>query len=675
MLQTAKKSFKVALIGNPNVGKSVVFNNLTGIRQHVGNWPGKTVEKKEGRCVIGEIELHVVDLPGTYSLSAHSIDEIIARDFIVEEKPDIVIDVVDASNIERNLYLTLQLLELEVDVVVALNMFDIAENKGYKINVKKLAELLNVPVIPTVATAKKGIEELKKAVIRAAFQKKPVKNIINYGPTVEEAIRIISNSIKKDRELSEKYPTRWLAVKLLENDPEVLKKVKESQYGYEILAEKEKAVKYVLEKEHVEEDDLELLIVDKRYETVGKIIKNVLKRLKEEHITVSDMLDKVFLNKYLGIPIFLALMWGMFQFTFIVAAPFVDLIDLGFSMLSEAVKAAISNPIIASFIADGVIGGLGSVIVFVPNIFFLFLAISLLEDSGYLARAAFVMDRAMSKIGLHGKSFIPMLLGFGCNVPAIMATRSIENEKDRILTILVNPLISCSARLPVYVLIAGAFFGSNGGTVVFAMYVLSIVLAILVATLFRKTLFKGRPSPFIMELPVYRIPTLKSALINMYEKGSHFIKKAGGIILIAAIAIWFLASYPWGVTIENTLIGQIGQAIQPIFLPLGFDWRGAVALIFGFLAKEVVVGTFGVIFGAEDTSSIAAGLRGIMTPTSAFAFMAFTLIYTPCLATLAAAWKETGSKKIVAFLVVYELLLAYVVSLIIVGLGWLLPLI
>ncbi|MHA1835574.1 MAG: ferrous iron transport protein B [Candidatus Odinarchaeia archaeon] len=655
---------KVALIGNPNVGKSVVFNNLTGIRQHVGNWPGKTVEKKEGSCFFEEKKLMIIDLPGTYSLSARSIDEQIARDCIIDEKPDVVVDIVDASNLERNLYLTIQLIELGANVVVALNMFDLAERKGYKINIEKLSSLLGVPVIPTVATSKKGMEQLKREVVRAARKRTSNQNIVHYGKNVEDAIERLVKFIKSNAELANKYPVRWLAIKLLENDPDILKIIIANPKYKQILSRLEQIRKQLFEKEGITDDELELFIVDKRYELIGRIIKKVFQKTMEEELTISDMLDKVFLNKYLGIPIFLLIMYGVFQFTFIVAAPLVDLIDWGFGVIGEAAANLISNEVLASFIVDGIIGGLGAVLVFVPNIFFLFFAISLLEDSGYFARAAFVMDKAMRKIGLHGKSFIPMLLGFGCNLPAIMATRSIESEEDRLITILVNPLISCSARLPVYVLIGGAFFGSNAGLIVFSLYMLGIALCIGVAWVFRKTIFKGKTSPFIMELPSYKMPTLRAGVINMYDKGKMFLKKAGGIILAVVIVIWLLSSLPWGVPIEETIIGQIGYILQPIFAPLGFDWRGAVALIFGFLAKEVVVGTFGVILGAESEASLQTALHTMFNPVTAYAFMVFTLIYIPCVAAIAVIWKETRSVKIVALTVGYELALAYTMALI-----------
>jgi ferrous iron transport protein B len=381
------------------------------------------------------------------------------------------------------------------------------------------------------------------------------------------------------------------------------------------------------------------------------------------------MIDKVVLHKHLGIPIFLVMMWGMFQFTFEVAVPFMEMIDLFFGWLGEVVAGAVSNEILASFLADGIIGGLGSVLIFVPNIFLLFFMIALLEDTGYLARAAFVMDRAMYKIGLHGRSFIPMLLGFGCNIPAMMAARSLDDEKDRILTILVNPLISCGARLPVYVLFAGAFFGAYAGTAIFSMYLLGIVLAILVSLLFRRTLFKGEPAPFILELPLYRRPTLHGTVRHMWERGVHFLKKAGGIIFVGLIIVWGLAAFPWGAPIEQSYVGQLGRALEPLVRPLGFDWRGVVALFFGFVAKEIVVGTYGVLFGLADEAAIGTALTGIMTPLSAFAFMAFVLIYTPCVAALGTAKKELGSWKWAGFLVAYELILAYVVAAVIIIVG------
>jgi ferrous iron transport protein B len=666
---------RVALIGNPNVGKTLIFNNLTGGRAHVGNWPGKTVEKKEGRCLHKGVEMHIIDLPGIYSLTAHSIDELIARNFIVEEKPDVVIDIVDASNLERNLYLTLQLLEIEANVVIVLNKWDVAKNLGYEINAGELSKLLEVPVVTTIATEKIGMEELKDAVIEAAKIKDGRRNpTINYGKPFDEIILKIASILQKDKDLSIKYPARWLAIKLLEADEEALKLVDKSPCKGELMRQ-------LIEVKEVLGEDLETALAEKRYLIIAEdILPKVLKGARS--LTLTDFLDKAFLSKHLGIPIFLALWWALFRFTFDVSAPLSDLIEMLFSKLGVIASTCISNPQLASFLADGIFGGLGGVLVFLPPIFFLFLGLVLLEDSGYLARAAFVMDKIMYRLGLHGRSFIPMCIGFGCNVPAVMATRTIEKEEDRILTILVNSLMSCSARLPIYVLIGSAVLGAYAAAGTYSMYILGIVLAVLMALLFRKTIpyFRGKPSPFILELPLYAVPTVKAAVAHTWERGSLFLKKAGTIIFLGIIAVWFLSNYPWeavhqgGETIlENSYLGMLGKFIEPALQPLGFNWMAAAALLFGFIAKEIVVGTFATFFGlsGEAGGELSMTLRsaGIFTPVTGLAFMAFTLIYIPCIATIGAICRETGSWKWTIFAVVYGLILAYIVALIIVTFG------
>ena len=622
----------VAIIGNPNVGKTELFNKLTGLKQHVGNWPGVTVEKKEGRYVYKGEKINVIDLPGTYSLTAYSIDELIARNFIIEGKPDVVVDIIDATNLERNLYLTFLLLELGANVVIALNMWDVARGRDIKIDVKKLEKLLDVPVVPTVATTGEGIDKLKEEISKA-IEKRRSKATLRYGEEIEDFIEKVEEILKEDEELIKKYPLRWLAIKILERDKEILKKLEGKPYKNKI----DEILKNA--------GEIEEKIVEERYEIISEIIKEVVKEKKEKW-TFSDMLDQVFLHRILGIPIFLALLYAMFQFTFSFSAPFSDMIDMFFAWLGEIARENISNPMLASFLADGICAGLGAVLVFVPTIFALFFALALLEDSGYLARAAFLMDKIMYKLGLHGKSSIPMLIGFGCNIPSIMAARTIENEKDRIITIMINPLMSCSARLPVYVLIASIIFGGYAAVAIFSMYLLGIALAIIVALLLRKTLFKGKPSPFILELPRYMLPTLRSALLHMWERGKWFLIKAGTFIFTVVILIWFLSAFPWDATnggelIENSYIASFGHAIEPIFKPLGWNWQAGVALFFGFLAKEAVVGTFGSLLGASEEGVKNALMNaGWFTPLTGFAYMAFVLIYFPCVATIAVMLRE-----------------------------------
>ncbi|MCD6383911.1 MAG: ferrous iron transport protein B [Thermoplasmata archaeon] len=660
-----KEKKVVALAGNPNVGKTALFNALTGSRHHVGNWPGVTVEKKVGWYTHKGLKLEVIDLPGTYSLSSFSIDEKIAREFILSGDAEVVVDVVDATNLRRNLYLTLQLLEAGANVVMALNMMDEAEESGIKIDVKRLSRLLKVPVIPTVATEGVGVDELKDAIHEEMIHHQKHHHMtVGYGRRVEEAIAKIIDLLQPCSDL-QNYSLRWLAVKILEGDNDVIGRVKEA-CGSDVMRGIDGVVKGV----QGEIKDPVIFFADKRYELIEEIVGEVVAGGRKEW-TFTDMLDRVVTHPVFGIPIFLALMWATFEFTFSVATPFMDGIDLLFTQLATYTSQHISNPALSSLIADGIISGVGSVLIFTPNIFLLFFALSLLEDSGYMARAAFVMDRAMHRIGLPGKAFVPMLLGFGCNVPAIMATRTIEDEKDRLITILINPLMSCSARLPVYLLFAGAFFRGKEGTVIFSMYVMGILLAVIMALLLRRFVLKGNPSPLILEMPPYRLPTVKGVLLNTWEKGSAFVKKAGTIIVVGVIIIWFLSTYPGGPgsDINHTYLATIGRVIEPIFRPLGWDWKVAVALIFGFVAKEIVVGALGTLYGTGGEEGLRASLQGTFTPVQAYAFMAFVLIYVPCLATVATVKAETRSWKWTLFTIGYLIALAYVVALIITAVG------
>ncbi len=666
---------KIALIGNPNVGKTVVFNALTGARQHVGNWPGVTVERKEGRFRHKGLEISVIDLPGIYTLSPFSIDEKISRDYIVDARPDAVVDIIDASNLERNLYLTVQLLETGANVVIGLNMMDEAEAKGMKIDTKRLSELLKAPVVEMSAIKGEGIEELKDAIYEEVTGHEHHRHMtVGYGEEAEEHIIELEELISGCEGLKD-YRRRWLAVNLLEGDGDVICRVRKAGCGH--IIERAEQLRGHLKEETGEMMDV--YFADRRYEFIEEVVRMVLVRGRDIR-TFSDLLDDVFTHPIFGIPSFLLLMWAMFQFTFSVAEPFMNMIDIAFSWLADVVRSGISNPALASLLADGIISGIGSVLIFLPNIFLLFFVLSLLEDSGYLSRAAFVMDKSMYKIGLQGKSFVPMLLGFGCNVPAIMSTRTIEDRNDRLITILVNPLMSCSARLPVYLLFAGAFFAGNEGAVVFSMYLMGILLAVIMALLFRKFLVKGQPAPLIMEMPPYRMPTVKNSLMKMWENGYLFIKKAGTVIVLGVTIVWFLSSYTWaGIDIvpvkpadmDSSFAAMMGYALQPIFAPMGWDWRAVVALLFGFIAKEIVVGTFGTLYGIErgGQDGLQNALLGSFTPVSAYAYMAFVLIYTPCLATIATIRAETGSWKWAALATGYMLVLAYIVAFIISVMG------
>ena len=659
------KQIKVALAGNPNAGKSTIFNNLTGHRQHIGNWPGVTVDKLQGDLVYRDHELLVTDLPGIYSLTAYSIDEKIARDFIVTEKPDVVVSVVDASNLERNLYLVAQILELGANVVLDLNMMDLAEERGIKIDREHLSKVLDVKLCSTVAKKGKGTEELKEAIAQAAArgEREPLK--IDYGNDIEEETARIEELIK-DRELPDLYPVRWLIIKLLEGDAQVMERVRGLPGGEEIL---EITAKSVLKLEKHFGYEVETALIERRYGFLEGVVRECMKKemaLEERH-EISDRIDKVIINRYLGVPIFLGFMYLAFQIVYTLGEPFTNLIDTFFSWLTGAVSGVLDSagaaPWVSSLIGDGIIGGVGSVVIFFPNIFLLYAVIAVLEDSGYMARAAFVMDRIMHALGLHGKSFIPMIIGFGCTIPGILATRTLETRKDRILTILVLPLISCSARLPIYILFAGTFFKKHQGIVVFSMYLIGILLAVGMARVFKTMFFRREDMPLIMEMPPYRMPTFKPIIVHSWERSRLFLKKAGTVILAGAVVIWILASLPAGVDYASreSFIGHIGSVFAPLLEPAGFGtWQAAVSLISGIVAKEVVVGTLGTIYGAQG-ESLGTALAQSFTPLSAYAFMLMSLVYIPCIASIAAIKMEAGWKWM--FLAVgYTLVLGWVLA-------------
>ena len=702
------KKLTIALAGNPNSGKTTVFNALTGMHQHVGNYPGVTVEKKEGELKYKDYDITVVDLPGTYSLTAHSIDEIVARNFVIEEKPDAVIDIIDSSNLERNLYLATQFIELGVPLVLAFNMSDIASKQGLEIDKVKLSELLGAPIVFTVATKKIGINELLDEVINLVEKKTTLRRTTPvYGKEVEEDIRKIEALLLKDKELIQKYPSRWLVVKLLEGDSEVIKKIKESEYSDQIIKQVEKSTAHLT---NILGDAPEAIIADGRYGFISGACSEAVKRNYEVRHTISDRIDKVLINRILGLPIFLGVMWLVFKFTFAASAPLCDWLDKGMGWLGDKIGGLLTEgSAIKSLVVDGIIGGVGSVLSFVPIIFLLFLAMAFLEDSGYMARAAFIMDKLMHKIGLHGRSFIPMLLGFGCNLPAMMATRTIEDRKDRLVTILVNPFMSCGARLPVYTLFIGAFFSEKiAGNVLFSLYLLGIVVAIIMAKIFRRFLLKGPAAPFVMELPPYRVPTIKGLLIHMWERGAVYLKKAGTIIFAGCVLIWFLSNFPWNpqyskdydalieqakdnkemvIQLENekaaeklekSYAGKLGRAIAPVFRPLGFDdWKVSVGLVGGFIAKEIVVGTLGTLHSIgkadEESESLRQALQNetrpdgskMFNPLVAYALMVFVLLYIPCVATIAVIKRETNSWRWPIFAAFYTTLVAWIVAFII----------
>ncbi len=717
------KRITIAIAGNPNSGKTTIFNNLTGARQRVGNWAGVTVEKKEGVATYNGYTIQVVDLPGTYSLTAYSLEEIIARNYVIEQKPDLVVDVIDASNLERNLYLATQLIDLGVKLVFALNMMDVAQSRGLVIDHEKLSLLMGVPFVPTVGSKNQGTRDLLNTVSQVAEDRESVSRHIHidYGLELEREIEKFERLFLTSLSFPDEHQSRWMGIKLLENDEEVIKQVENTPLKEEVLDQLGKSKAHLCK---ILGEDSETLMADRRYGFIRGALKETLRQTRRDRRYLSDQVDTVLTNRLLGFPIFIFFIWAMFQLTFSVGQYPMDWIDEGVGLLSRFIGDQMKEGLLRDLIVAGVIRGVGGVAVFLPNIFILFFCIALFEDTGYMARAAFIMDKVMHTLGLHGKSFIPMIMGFGCNVPAIMATRVLESRRDRILTILINPLISCSARLPVYVLIAGALFGAYAGNVIFSLYIVGIALAILMGQLFKRTLFRGEIAPFVMELPPYRMPTLKGTLIHMWERGSIFVKKMGGVILVGSILVWALSSFPQTVNYsrdydeeerkvkaqyaiertnliqkgqaekanlltegmnrkiaeleafrkdefqENSLLGRLGKVIAPILRPVGFDWKGGVALLTGFVAKEIVVSTFGILFQVgegegEESESLRTAIRKTMTPLVGYGFMVFVLVYTPCLATVAAIRRETGSWRWTAFSIGYSLTLAWILAFII----------
>jgi len=715
-----QKSLTIALAGNPNSGKTTIFNNITGTRQKVGNWPGVTVAKKEGRINKYGYDLKIIDLPGTYSLTPFSIEEIVARNYVLDERPDVVIDIIDASNLERSLYLATQLRELDCKVLFALNMADVARSRGMKIDGKKLSQLLDVPVVFTVGNKNEGIDGLLKQAIKLAESgtKTPKKRNVKYSKDIENSIVRLQQFIEEKTDGTLPYNIRWTAIKLLEDDKIIKERILQNSgdHGLEIL-QTTGALRKHLEQRF--DDDPQIVMTDERYGFIAGIIKEVQTTSTRQRIDISRNIDLVLTNRFIGFPIFLFFIWAMFQLTFTLGTYPMDWIDTGVGRLSTVVDGLLPGSLFKDLLLNGVIAGVGSVIVFLPNIIILFFCIALFEDTGYMSRSAFLMDKIMHLIGLHGKSFIPMLMGFGCNVPAIMATRTLESEKDRILTILITPFMSCSAKLPVYIVLAGAFFGVRAGTVIFAIYLLGIILSIITGRLFRSTLLKGADAPFVMELPPYRVPMLKSLLIHMWDRSKIFLKKMGKVILIGSIIIWALSAFPRNISYsvdydlkinrviasyqaelnaadesarpqlekekkaavatlqraqqsekaEKSFIGRLGKISAPVFAPLGIDWRGGVALITGFVAKEIVVSTLGVLYAAEDKEDSEALKNSLhaagMTPLSALSMMVFVLLYLPCLATIAAIRRETGSYKWMFFSIAFSTSVAWIMAFIV----------
>ena len=661
----------VGLAGNPNVGKTTVFNQLTGMRQHVGNWPGKTVERAEGSFKHGSYEYDIVDLPGNYALSAHSMEEIVSRDFIVDDDSDVIINVVDAANLERNLYLTVQMMELGANLVMALNMNDFAKKKDHIIDIKLMSELLGFPVIEVNAKTKDGFDKLLTTVEKAS--KNPIDSSakLSYGDELKEHLADLQALIEQDKNLLD-VPSIWTAIKLLEKDSIVIEKVQQSSMSSKIMMEVDKVSKHLID---VFDEGAEEVIANARYAFISGLMAESVKKPQVEKETTTDKIDKIITNRLLAPFIFLGIMFLMFHLTYTISAPFQGMIDDGFIMLADFVAGYISNEYLRSFVCNGIIGGVGGVLVFLPIIILMFLFLSILEDCGYLARAAFTLDIIMHKlVGLHGKAFIPMILGFGCGVPAIMATRTMENESDRLLAMMLVPFMSCTARAPIYAIFVAAFFTQYQSVMVTLMYVIGVVVALIVAAILKRTLFKGMSAPFVMELPTYKIPSLKGVLLHTWEKVKGFLRKAGTIILVCSIVLWILSSFPLGVEYgsEQSVLGMLGNVIAPIFAPLGFGfWQAAVAIIAGLAAKEVVVSTFGTLSGMEedDEDGITSLVHDTFTPLSAFSFMVFTLLYIPCFATIGAIKQETNGFKWPLIMCGITLVTAYIVSFLVFQIG------
>ncbi len=704
-----RRTINVALVGNPNCGKTSLFNIASGAHEHVGNYSGVTVDAKEGFFDFQGYHFRIVDLPGTYSLSAYSPEEIYVRRHIIDQTPDIIINVVDASNLERNLYLTTQLIDMNVRMVVALNMYDELEASGNTLDYVKLGELFGVPMLPTVSRTGRGVEKLfhilitlyeggdfldKKGQVRAEiledfreWHKEYVPDHafgthqeeeehprgffrhihINHGPELERSIDAVKLVISENENIRHKYSTRFLAIKLLENDKDLEGMVKGLPNGDKILEVRDREKQRIRE---VLNEDSEQAITDAKYGFISGALRETFVDNHQDKEHMTRVIDSIVTHRIWGFPVFFLFMFLMFEITFVLGAYPQGWIESLVAVIGDFISNNMSEGPLKDLLIDGIIGGVGGVIVFLPNILILYLFISLMEDSGYMARAAFIMDKIMHKMGLHGKSFIPLIMGFGCNVPAVMASRTIENRKSRLVTILINPLMSCSARLPIYLLLVGVFFPQHASLVLLSIYSLGIILAVIMARLFSRFLVKGDDTPFVMELPPYRMPTSKAIFRHTWEKGVQYLRKMGGIIMVASIVIWALGYYPrpdassdLAQQQENSYIGRIGKAIEPVMEPLGFDWKLSIGILSGVGAKELVVSSLGVLYADDaeaDQTTLAERLP--ITPLVAYGYMVFVLLYFPCIATLAAIRQEAGSWKWAAFAATYTTVLAWIMS-------------
>ena len=713
-----RRTINVALVGNPNLGKTSLFNIASGAHEHVGNYSGVTVDAKEGFFDFQGYHFRIVDLPGTYSLSAYTPEEIYVRKHIIDETPDVIINVVDASNLERNFYLTTQLIDMNVRMVIALNMYDELEASGNKLDYLKLSQLFGVPMVPTVCRKGEGVDKLFHVIIgiyegsdfltqkKAEIRTEVLEDLrdwhetyvpdhkfgshseeehirprgifrhihINHGPELERSIQAVKKLISVNEQIRHKYSTRFLAIKLLEDDKDIELFVETLPNGGEILALRDKEVQRIY---NVMNEDSEQAITDAKYGFITGALKETFTDNHMEKEQTTRVIDSIVTHRIWGYPIFFLFLYIMFEGTFVLGDYPMQGIEWLVDQLGNLIRNNMAEGPLKDMLVDGIIGGVGGVIVFLPNILILYFFISVMEDSGYMARAAFIMDKIMHRMGLHGKSFIPLIMGFGCNVPAIMASRTIEDRKCRLITMLVNPLMSCSARLPIYLVMVGAFFPNQASFVLLCIYATGIILAVLMARLFSKFLVKGDDAPFVMELPPYRMPTTKSILRHTWEKGAQYLKKMGGIIMIASIIIWFLGYYPQHDAYEtvaeqqeNSYIGQIGKAVEPVIEPLGFDWKLGIGLISGVGAKELVVSTLGVLYtNEEDVENVNLSNRIPITPLAALAYMLFVLIYFPCIATLAAIKQESGSWKWALFAAGYTTVLAWCIAFVVYQLG------
>ena len=694
-----RRTINVALVGNPNCGKTSLFNYASGAHGHVGNYSGVTVDASEAHASYFGYEFNLVDLPGTYSLSCYSPEELYVRKHLTEQTPDVVINIVDASNLERNLYLTTQLVDMNVRMVCALNMYDEFERRGDRVDIPTLSTLFGMPMIPTSFKSGMGVKELFKAVIQVYENThKTTRHLhINYGHEIEAGIAHIQKYLKADEHIRQRYSTRYLAIKMLENDSHIIDYVEQhmadedrTEDRKQLMAARVKAAARVLEETKT---DAETAIMDAKYGFINGALKEAGFKTgsKEDTYKTTHRIDWLLSHKYLGFPIFFFMLYVMFETTFSLGQYPMDWIDEGVAWLGDQISETMADGPLKAMLVDGVVGGVGSVIIFLPQILILYFFISLMEDSGYMARAAFIMDKLMHKMGLHGKSFIPLIMGFGCNVPAVMATRTIESRRSRIITMMILPFMSCSARLPIYIMIAGTFFSIQYRSwVLLSLYAVGILVSVIVSKIFSSLVIKGEDTPFVMELPPYRWPTPKAIWRHTWEKGKEYLKKMGGIILVASIIVWALGYFPHNEALEQeqqqeqSYIGHMGKAIEPIFMPQGFNWKLDVSLLAGIGAKEIVASTIGVLYSGDDsfgddddfsddnekyTRLLQMMLKEGITPLTAYAYLIFILLYFPCIATIAAIKSETGSWRWALFAAGYTTAVAWLASALVFQIG------